>query len=73
MFKPTYYDEIYATIVDWALDKDPNLVSTSSIEDIADLYWSENLGDPLPDAFVSDGSSNPLMDLETTYGEQPYV
>jgi|TARA_R110000796_G_scaffold178270_1_gene295000 hypothetical protein len=78
-FSSSYEDLVTAEIMDWAIDEIPDQVKDSTLESLADKYWEAKLEDPdysfdteLKELLLCE-TSNPMTDLEVTYGEQPYV
>mgnify|MGYP001579630533 CR=1 FL=1 len=75
MYEPSFEDILISQIRDWGIDNIEDSFSMS-LSDVTDKYWDSQPhgldGDELELTLQAEGS-DPIMDLETTYGEQPYV
>jgi hypothetical protein len=76
MYEPSFEDILVSQIRDWGIDNVENSFAIS-LSDLTDKYWESNLthgleGNELELTLEAEGSE-PIMDLENTYGEQPYV
>ena len=74
-YSPSFEDILISDIRDWGIDNIENSFSIS-LTDLADKYWESQTSvwdsNELELILEAEGSE-PIMDLETTYGEQPYV
>ena len=76
MYEPSFEDILVSQIRDWGIDNIENSFSLS-LNDLTYKYLEANLthgleGDELKLIMEAEGSE-PIMDLESTFGEQPYV
>ena len=71
-YSPSFEDLLISDIRDWGIDNIEDSFSMS-LTDLTDKYWdSRDFTDDLDLVLEAEGSE-PITDLETTYGEQPYV
>jgi hypothetical protein len=71
-YSPSFEDLLISDIRDWGIDNIEDSFSMS-LMDLTDKYWdSRDFTDDLDLVLEAEGSE-PITDLETTYGEQPYV
>ena len=71
-YSPSFEDLLISDIRDWGIDNIEDSFSMS-LTDLTDKYWdSRDFTDDL-DLVLEAKGSEPITDLETTYGEQPYV
>lgn len=71
-YSPSFEDLLISDIRDWGIDNIEDSLSMS-LTDLTDKYWdSRDFTDDLDLVLEAEGSE-PITDLETTYGEQPYV
>lgn len=74
-YSPSFEDILISDIRDWGIDNIENSFSIS-LTDLTDKYWESQTSvwdsNELELILEAEGSE-PIMDLETTYGEQPYV
>lgn len=73
-YSPSFEDLLISDIRDWGIDNIENSFSMS-LTDLTDKYWDSKtslFGNELDLVMEAEGSE-PIMDLESTFGEQPYV
>ena len=74
-YSPSFEDILISDIRDWGIDNVENSFSIS-LTDLTDKYWESQTSvwdsNELELILEAEGPE-PIMDLETTYGEQPYV
>ena len=74
-YSPSFEDMLISDIRDWGIDNIEDSFSMS-LTDLTDKYWDNKTsvweGNEL-DLILEAEGSEPIVDLETTYGEQPYV
>ena len=71
-YSPSFEDLLISDIRDWGIDNIEDSFSMS-LMDLTDKYWdSRDFTDDLDLVLEAEGSE-PITDLETAYGEQPYV
>ncbi len=77
-YSPSFEDILISDIRDWGIDNIENSFSLS-LTDLTDKYWESKTSvwddNELELLLEAEGSTSswPQLDLETTYGEQPYV
>ena len=73
-YSPSFKDMLISDIRDWGIDNIEDSFSMS-LTDLTDKYWDNKTsvweGNEL-DLILEAEGSEPIVDLETTYGEQPY-
>jgi hypothetical protein len=73
-YSPSFEDMLISDIRDWGIDNIEDSFSMS-LTDLTDKYWDNKTsvweGNEL-DLILEAEGSEPIVDLETTYGEQPY-
>jgi hypothetical protein len=73
-YSPSFEDTLISDIRDWGIDNIEDSFSMS-LTDLTDKYWDSKTsvweGNEL-DLILEAEGSEPIVDLETTYGEQPY-
>ena len=73
-YSPSFEDMLISDIRDWGIDNIEDSFSMS-LTDLTDKYWDDKTsvweGNEL-DLILEAEGSEPIVDLETTYGEQPY-
>jgi len=73
-YSPSFEDMLISDIRDWGIDNIEDSFSMS-LTDLTDKYWDNKTSvwecNEL-DLILEAEGSEPIVDLETTYGEQPY-